>query len=106
MSSDARRIAAQLLSDTRPPPPLRRKHPYDKSLKSEIYGLRDPPPIRAALHLANDDITSAHETAQDDEGTPTSDYVHAQLHRREGDYWNSKVSLRPYPCRYPSLMDK
>lgn len=91
MSSDARRIAAQLLSDTRPPPPLRPKHLYDASLKAQINKLRDPVPIRAALHLANDDVTSAHDEAQSNQGDGTSDYVHAQLHRREGDYWNSKV---------------
>ncbi|KAK0491567.1 hypothetical protein IW261DRAFT_1438353, partial [Armillaria novae-zelandiae] len=29
-------------------------------------------------------------SAQSDDGNLTSNYLHAQLHRREGDYWNSK----------------
>ncbi|VDB88576.1 unnamed protein product [Peniophora sp. CBMAI 1063] len=90
MSSSARRIAEQLLAPNRPAPPLRPKRPYSTELKDNINSLRDPAPIRAALHLANDDVDSAHDTAQSDQGTSTSDYVHAQLHRREGDYWNSK----------------
>ncbi|KZV61627.1 hypothetical protein PENSPDRAFT_746168 [Peniophora sp. CONT] len=90
MSADARRIAAHLLSSDRPAPPLRPKHPYDTALKVDIGGLRDPIPVRAALHLANDDITGAHDLVTDHSGSLTGNYVHAQLHRREGDYWNSK----------------
>lgn len=44
----------------------------------------------AALHLANDDIYACHDIAQASEGDPTADLMHATLHRREGDYWNSK----------------
>lgn len=55
-----------------------------------------------ALHLANDDIESCHRIAQASEGVglgavycadkkdSTADLLHATLHRREGDYWNSK----------------
>lgn len=42
------------------------------------------------LYILNDDLSHAHEIAQSDEGNPTCDYWHSQLHRREGDYWNSK----------------
>lgn len=39
----------------------------------------------AALHLANDDINHCHLIAQDHEGDPTADLLHATLHRREGE---------------------
>lgn len=37
-----------------------------------------------ALHLVNDDINRCHLIAQDHEGDPTADLLHATLHRREG----------------------
>ncbi|KAH8928718.1 hypothetical protein BT69DRAFT_1346396 [Atractiella rhizophila] len=45
---------------------------------------------RAALHLLNDDINACHELVQSQEGNMISDSMHAMLHRREGEYWNSK----------------
>ncbi|KAI0033668.1 hypothetical protein K488DRAFT_77749 [Vararia minispora EC-137] len=90
MSTDARRIFATLIAPTRPRPSLRPTAPHDPSLTSAIEALPDGAPLRAALHLLNDDIGSAHAVAQANEGARTADYVHAQLHRREGDYWNSK----------------
>ena len=90
MSAQAREITNTLLA--RPLPSLSPKAPWDPSLTPVINALPDPVPIRAILHLLNDDMHNAHELAQGDEGNATSDYVHQQLHRREGDYWNSKVS--------------
>jgi len=46
--------------------------------------------LSLALHLLNDDISRCHDIAQSNEGVPTFDYLHAVLHRREEDYWNSK----------------
>lgn len=89
MSSAARSISSTLLA--RSPPPLSPSSVYDPSLTSEIDSLSDPIYLRSALHLANDNIDRAHELAQSDEGNETSDYLHGMLHRREGDYWNSKV---------------
>lgn len=89
MSVSAREIADILLK--RALPPLRPSSIHDPSLSTRIDALEDPISVRSALHLANDDITRAHELAQSDEGNLTSCYVHQQLHRREGDYWNSKV---------------
>ncbi|KAL1689565.1 hypothetical protein GGG16DRAFT_57543 [Schizophyllum commune] len=88
MSPQAREIANTLLA--RPLPFLSPKAPWDPSLTPVIDALPDPVPVRAILHLLNDDMHNAHELAQGDEGNATSDYVHQQLHRREGDYWNSK----------------
>ena len=58
----------------------------------------------AALHLAlqglwwdaKGDWGKAHECAQADEGNPSCDWVHAYLHRKEGDasnagYWYQRA---------------
>lgn len=89
MTAEAREIASILLA--RPTPPLKPSDIYDRSLIPRIEALTDSIPIRSALHLLNDDIDRAHTLAQSDDGNLTSNYLHAQLHRREGDYWNSKV---------------
>lgn len=47
----------------------------------------------AALALAllwHDDLDGAHHLCQAHEGHPECDYVHALLHRREGDFANAK----------------
>jgi hypothetical protein len=63
---------------------------YDIALTARIDGLEVPPAVRAVLHLMNDDIARAHAIAQSGEGDATLDYVHAIVHRREGDWANSK----------------
>jgi hypothetical protein len=50
--------------------------------------------LTAALHLGNDSLDRAHELVQAHEGHPTCDWVHAIVHRREGDYANSKYWVR------------
>lgn len=55
----------------------------------------EPP---ASLHLAlqalwwdgKGDWNKAHECAQADEGNPSCDWVHAYLHRKEGDASNAR----------------
>ncbi|KAL1744913.1 hypothetical protein HDZ31DRAFT_63632 [Schizophyllum fasciatum] len=89
MSTQAHDLARTLVARSSPPP-LSPTAAYHASLTPAIDALPDSPPIRAALHLVNDDTHRAHEVAQADEGNSTSDYVHQQLHRREGDFWNSK----------------
>jgi hypothetical protein len=64
----------------------------------------DPPaelgPALAGLWWdAKGDWTKAHESAQQDEG-PAGAWVHAYLHRKEGDasnaaYWYSRAGKRP-----------
>ncbi|WVQ79571.1 hypothetical protein IAT38_001670 [Cryptococcus sp. DSM 104549] len=82
-------IVAHLFA--RPLPPLEPgTKVYDSSLMKTIAGLNEHKYVIAALHLANDDINHCHLIAQDNEGDPTADMLHATLHRREGDYWNSK----------------
>lgn len=76
-------------------PPLKPTRTFDSSLTSQIdtfvqSDYNSKPCIRATLHLINDDIKTAHKICQDSEGEITSDLCHAILHRREGDYWNSR----------------
>ena len=52
-----------------------------------------PPAVKAALWLYVDDLDRAHVIVQDLD-TPTGSYLHAILHRREGDFSNSKYWFR------------
>jgi hypothetical protein len=81
---------ASTLFARQPYPPLCPKKAYDPSLTTVISSLDAPSLVRAALHLANDDIEGCHVIVQDMEGQRTANLLHATLHRREGDYWNSK----------------
>jgi len=67
--------------------------------------LRDDPPRELSHALsglwwdAKGDWTKAHESAQQDEG-PAGAWVHAYLHRKEGDisnagYWYQRAGKRP-----------
>lgn len=70
--------------------------------------------IHAGLGLAllwHDDLTQAHELCQAYEGHADCDYVHALLHRREGDfanakYWFREVGSHPiYPAVAQAALD-
>ena len=67
--------------------------------------LNDEPPRQGGFALvglwwdAKDDWTRAHESAQQDEG-PAGAWVHAYLHRKEGDasnagYWYGRAGKPP-----------
>src|SRR5579862_3371189 len=58
-----------------------------------VETLEPPPPVKAALWLYVDHIENAHRLVQD-LATPTGAFLHAIVHRREGDYWNSKYWYR------------
>ncbi|KAK8845639.1 hypothetical protein IAR55_006355 [Kwoniella newhampshirensis] len=83
-------IVSQLFSRPSLPPLEPGTNVYAPELTPKIAKLREHKFVVAALHLANDDIHHAHLIAQDNEGDPTADLLHATLHRREGDYWNLK----------------
>ncbi|RUS35161.1 hypothetical protein BC938DRAFT_475077 [Jimgerdemannia flammicorona] len=81
------------------PSPLKPKSVNDPTLTPRIAALSVPKPVVAAFHLLNDDITRAHDLSQSMEGEPVADLTQAFLHRREGDYWNSKYWLQRVPER-------
>ncbi len=52
-----------------------------------------PPIVKSALWLYFDDLERSHSLSQDIH-TPSGSYWHAIMHRREGDFWNSKYWFR------------
>ena len=65
-----------------------------------------PGPVRALWHDARGDWDAAHGCAQEDESRDGS-WVHAYLHRKEGDagnagYWYARAG-RPFPARGTTL---
>ena len=77
-------------------PALRPQRPYTSELQSTISSLSCPIPVKGILHLLNDDLDSAHSLVQDDDGNADSNLIHSLLHRREGDFWNSKWWLNQF----------
>ncbi|KZP34467.1 hypothetical protein FIBSPDRAFT_906522 [Athelia psychrophila] len=66
------------------PAPLSPSRKWRPELSDQIDALE------AMLHLLNDDFNSCHDLAQTQEDNPYSCHLHAIVHRREPDYWNSK----------------
>ncbi len=73
-----------------PLPPLVPVAVYDPALTPAIDALNAPALVTISLHVLNDDLESAHPLSQELEGNPIADYWHAIIHRREGDYSNSR----------------
>lgn len=64
---------------------------------AQAPSMRDHPrrdALMAGLWLYVDDLEAAHRLCQAHEGTPIFDYWHAILHRREGDFGNSRYWFR------------
>jgi hypothetical protein len=70
--------------------------PASDPLSSHIAGLAgtSQTAYAAGLWLFADHLDKAHAICQAHEGTPTFDFWHAILHRREGDFSNSKYWFR------------
>ena len=85
----ARQIADLLLARD-PLPPLVPSEVYDAVLTWEIEAVTAPDLVKIGLHLLNDDLAAGHVLSQQHEGEPLADYWHAIIHRREGDYGNSR----------------
>ncbi|MEX0273792.1 MAG: hypothetical protein AB3N16_05385 [Flavobacteriaceae bacterium] len=67
--------------------------PENHTLFMQALSLESPPrnwsqPLRALWYDANGDWESAHNIAQDLH-TPMGSWIHAYLHRKEGDDWNA-----------------
>ncbi len=59
--------------------------------------------LRGVALFWHDHLLEAHEAAQEVAG-PDGSFLHAQMHRREGDYWNSKYwwkRVGVHPCFRP-----
>ena len=89
MSQTLSEITQRLLA-RRPLPPLVPTSVSDPALTSAINDLNAPALVTIGLHVLNDDLASAHPLSQELEGDPVADYWHAIIHRREGDYSNSR----------------
>jgi hypothetical protein len=72
--------------------------------KKSLAGIAPPPavaaPLQALWWAAKGDWTKAHEVAQSHEGEAPCDWVHAYLHRVEGDlgnagYWYRRAGKPP-----------
>lgn len=68
------------------------------NFKASLSGTAPPADLGLALTAlwwdAKGDWTVAHEHVQRDEGDPACDWVHAYLHRKEGDASNARYWYR------------
>jgi hypothetical protein len=68
------------------------------AFSASIDGAQPPPglarPLVALWHLKKGDWDAAHKLAQQDEGEKRHDWVHAHLHRVEGDLGNARYWYR------------
>jgi len=88
MATSFNSIFQQLLA--RPLPPLTPTKIFSTEIKQAIKSLnKSESNVVAILDLLNDDIHACHINVQDREMDPAADYMHAILHRREQDWWNS-----------------
>lgn len=62
---------------------------FRKSVSDDRPPARLPPALEALWWLAKDEWNKAHEVVQGHEGEADCDWVHAHLHRQEGDLSNA-----------------
>jgi hypothetical protein len=79
--------------------PLCPTAPHTKGLLAGVTGISYNQ--LAGLHLLNDDLDAAHRLVQTHEDDPTANYWHQLVHRREGDwgnsrYWIGKTGPHPF----------
>lgn len=83
-------IYEQLIQRNPKPPLTLDEEIYWRPLSEEIERLSSSQHVKAALHLLNDDIERSHNYAELNQGDDLFDYIHAVIHRRQMDFWNSK----------------
>ena len=88
----ARQIAAELRA-RQPLPPLCPAEPWRRELGERVAAADLPPVVASALLLWNDDLDASHTLSQ---GLPNAfgNWLHGAMHRREGDFANSKYWFR------------
>jgi len=79
------------------------RHPQHRLAEQAAEALADNPGLLAGLWLYVDDLDRAHQVCQDD-ASATGSYWHAIVHRREGDFSNSKYWLHRVG-RHPAMAD-
>lgn len=112
MSSSLSMVLERLESRT-PLPPLLPKETWDSELSKQIEQATDqlitdkeePSALavkatRSGLLLWNDDLHTSHNYSQEI-SEPLGSYWHGIMHRREGDYGNSKYWFRKAGAEHP-----
>ena len=86
------KISAELRA-RQPLPPLCPETPWNRELSQRIEAADLPPAVASALLLWNDDLDASHTLSQ---GLPDpfGCWLHGTMHRREGDFSNSKYWFR------------
>ena len=73
---------------------------FEASLIGESPEINWPLPLQALWFDANGDWNGSHDIAQDLH-TPMGSWIHAYLHRKEGDDWNAgywyRQAGKPFP---------
>ena len=86
-----------------PLPPLLPSGPWNQGIAQALQTAQTqnaaPDTVIAALHLLNDDLDAAHSLVQND-ASQTGSYLHYLVHRREGDwsntrYWAARTGNHP-----------
>ena len=87
-----REISAELRA-RQPLPPLCPAAPWSRDLSRRIAAADLPPAAASALLLWNDDLDASHALSQ---ALPDAfgSWLHGTMHRREGDFSNSKYWFR------------
>ncbi|MBO0360954.1 hypothetical protein J0X19_23540 [Hymenobacter sp. BT186] len=67
---------------------------FDASLTQHTPPAGLSPLLLALWHTGRDEWAEAHDIAQDHEGEPAYDWLHALLHRQEGDTTNAAYWYR------------
>ncbi len=94
--TDVRELVQQVSSELRsrqPLPPLCPTAPWNQELSRRISAADLDPALASALLLWNDDLDASHTVSQ---GLPDrfGSWLHGAMHRREGDFSNSKYWFR------------
>lgn len=75
-------------------PQVLNTHPHNQPTFPEIQKALSEssynPVLKAALHIMNSDLYSAHIIVRSMQGEPWAGWLHGILHRYEGDYCNNK----------------
>ena len=67
---------------------------FSASLTQHTAPVGLSPLLRALWHTGRDEWSTAHDIAQAHEGNPLFDWLHALLHRQEGDMGNAAYWYR------------